>query len=131
MTNALPNARADQRRHPRICVCVPIACTSVDAEARPLDMNMGVIRDVSQAGLLLEANRPPESERLLLTYVDLERNIVELYGWVVRTQPTPAGTCRVGMRLDGSPEAKLEFVRKLVRLHHYTKKAGAGTADGM
>jgi hypothetical protein len=31
--------------------------------------------------------------------------------------------------LEGSSEQKLDFVRKLVRLHHYTKKAGGQDSD--
>jgi hypothetical protein len=97
----------------------------MDPELRPLDMNMGLVRDVSQAGLRVEANQAARSDRVMLTFADLNRAMVEIRGIVVRARENPSGTWDIGIFLEGSTEAKLDFIRKLVRLHHYTKNSAS------
>lgn len=112
----------EKRKNARIPICVPISCVSVDSESKPLDHNMGIIKDVSQAGLGIEATMDVSSDRLILTFVDLNDKIAEMVGKVMFSQKTSAGTFKLGVLLQGKESDIIEFVKKLVRFHHYTKK---------
>jgi hypothetical protein len=88
----------------------------------PLDQNMGIIKDVSQTGVRIEANNDVCSDRLILTFVDLDKNIAEVTGKVVFSKKTISGTYIIGVLLQEKNLEIIEFVKKLVLFHHYTKK---------
>ena len=70
---AVPDTdKIDKRKHSRVPICVPISCVSIDTEGMPLDQNIGLIKDVSQAGVGIEAHNDVRSDRLILTFVDLD-----------------------------------------------------------
>lgn len=112
----------EKRKGARMPICVPISCVSVAPDGKPLDHNMGIIKDVSRTGIGIEANMDVSSDRLLLTFVDLNNNITEIEGKVVFSKQNPWGTFKIGVLLHGSQSDIIEYVKKLVRFHHYTKK---------
>ena len=112
----------ENRKNPRIPVCVPVSCVSVDAESRPLDHNMGIIKDISQTGIGIEASKDVSSKRLILTFVDLSNSIAEITGKVVFSKRNASGTFKIGVLLQGKQSDVIKFVQRLVRFHHYTKK---------
>jgi hypothetical protein len=111
----------EKRRNARVSVSVSVSCASVDALDRLLDRNKGIIKNVSQAGLKLEAENRPCSERLKLAFVDLNKGVVAIFGQVVSSQNTPTGSCKIGVKLEGSETEIVHFISKLVKLFHYTK----------
>jgi PilZ domain len=120
---AVPDTeKIDKRKHSRVQICVPISCVSIDEEAMPLDQNMGIIRDVSQTGVGIEAHNDVRSDRLILTFVDLDKRIAEVEGKVVFSKKAASGTYKIGLSLQGDQSEILGFVKKLIRFHHYTKK---------
>ena len=86
-----------------------------------MDQNMGVIKDVSQTGIGIEATFRPRSDVLDLTFIDLTNETVTLKGKVVFSRGTSAGTHKIGVKLLGKATEIEDFVKKLVRYHHYTK----------
>ena len=112
----------EKRKRARIPICVPISCVSVGPDSKPLDYNMGIIRDVSQTGVGIEANMDVSSDRLILTFVDMNNYIVEIAGKVVFSKPISTGIFKIGVKLEGNQLDVLAFVRKLVKFHHYIKK---------
>src|SRR5512139_1201743 len=44
----------ERRRYPRIPVSIPATCNNLDAEGRPMDLQIGVIKEVSPAGAAIE-----------------------------------------------------------------------------
>jgi hypothetical protein len=112
----------ENRKNARIPVCVAISCVSVDAESKPLDHNMGIVKDVSQAGIGIEANEDVNSDRLILTFVDLNNRIAEITGKVVFSKRNASGTFKIGVLLQGKQPDVIRFVERLVKLYHYTKK---------
>ena len=41
----------EKRKSARIPICAPISCVSIGPDSKPLDFNMGIIKDVSQTGV--------------------------------------------------------------------------------
>jgi len=91
----------EKRKHARVPICVPISCVSIDSESMPLDHNMGIIEDVSQIGVGIEANNDVCSDRLILTFVDLNNNIAQITGKVVFSKKSTSGTYKIGALLQG------------------------------
>ena len=112
----------EKRKCPRVVINITISCASIDAKDRFLDQNKGIVKDVSQAGLRIEAEKNACSDRLKLAFVDLNKGLVEIIGKVVSSQKTPAGTYRIGVQLYGPKPDAIRFISKLVKLFHYTKK---------
>lgn len=113
----------EKRRCARVPVCVPVSCTSFDSRQPSPSRNKGIVRDVSQTGLRIEAGCDLRSDKLKLAFVDANRAVVEIMGKVVFSQKTPAGIYKIGVQLQGSRPDIIQFVAKLVRFYHYTKRS--------
>lgn len=113
----------ENRKHARIQVAVPVYYTALDDQGTTLSFSMGVVRDVSQDGVALEAYSEPDSEWVSLSFVDVSGNTLEIRGQSAYSRETEPGKFMTGVRLLGSPAEKLEFVKELVRFHHYTKRS--------
>lgn len=113
----------ENRKHARIPVSVPVYYTSFDDQGTILNFNMGVVRDVSQSGVALEAYSEPDSEWITLSFVDVSGSTLEIRGKSVYSRETEPGKFMTGVMLLGSPAENIGFVKELVRFHHYTKKS--------
>ena len=112
----------EKRKCARVSIGVPISCVSVDSESKPLDQNKGIIMNVSQTGVRIDANYDVSSDRLKLAFVDFNKSIAEITGKVVFSQKTASGTYDIRVQLQGNKPDIIQFVSRLVRFHHYTKK---------
>jgi hypothetical protein len=112
----------EKRKNARVSIYVPISCESVDCESKPLDHNMGIIRDVSQTGVGIETNIDVSSDRLLLAFVDLNNNIAEIAGKVVFSKQTSCRTFKIGVQFQANQLDIMEFIKKLVRVYNNKKK---------
>lgn len=112
----------EKRKCSRVSINVAISCASLDSKDRLLDHNKGIARNVSQAGLRIEAEKNACSDRLKLAFVDLNKNRVEITGKVVSSHKTTAGIYKIGVQLHGDKADVIRFVSKLVTFYHFTKK---------
>jgi len=121
----------EKRKHPRISLSVPVSCVSITENGSSLNFNMGVVKDVSQSGVALEVycELASDSDLVLLSYVDAAGKTIELRGKAVYSQKNDSGTIKLGVSLLGEPPENIDFVRGLVRFHHYTKKSTRTGAD--
>ena len=97
--------------------------SSLDGQGTTLSFSMGVIRDVSQSGVALEVYSAPESELVLLSFIDVSGNTREMRGKTVYSKNFESGLVKMGVMLLGSSAEIISFVKELVRFHHYTKKS--------
>jgi hypothetical protein len=113
----------ENRQHPRIPVSVAVSYSSLDDQGTPLNFNLGMVKDVSQSGVALEVYSEPGSKLILLSFVDVSGNSLEIKGKSVYLIKIAYGTFKLGVTLLGSPVENICFVKELVRFHHYTKKS--------
>jgi hypothetical protein len=85
-------ATSERRKYPRVPICDPISYISVD------------------------------SEFALFSFVDLEKKLVEIKGRVVYCKQKQSGKFESGVSLQGTSAENIQFIKKLVRSYHYTKK---------
>jgi hypothetical protein len=114
-------ATTDRRKHPRVPICDPISYISIDSEGNYLGQNLGAVLDASQNGIKIETYDELESELAILSFIDLEKKLVEIKGRVVYCRQKQSGKFESGISLEGTSAEKLQFIKKLVRSYHYTK----------
>ena len=88
-----------------------------------MNFSMGVVKDVSQRGVALEVYCGMESDLVLLSFVDVAGKTLELRGKAVYSKKMDWGTIKLGVLLMGKPSENIDFVKGLVKFHHYTKKS--------
>jgi hypothetical protein len=115
-------AATDRRKYPRVPICDPISYISIDSEGNPVSQNLGTVQNASQNGINIETYHAIDSEFALLSFVDLDKKLVEIKGRIAFSRQNQSGKFDNGISLQGTAEEKLQFIKKLVRTHHYTKK---------
>jgi hypothetical protein len=115
-------AATERRQYPRVPICDPISFISVDSEGNHLSQNLGTVQNASQNGLNIETYDAIDSEFALLSFVDLDQKLVEIRGRIAFSRQKPSGKFENGVSLVGTSEEKLQFIKRLIRNYHYTKK---------
>lgn len=115
-------AASDRRKYPRVPICDPISYISIDSEGNHLSQNLGTVQNASQNGINIETYDAIDSEFALLSFVDLDKRLVEIKGRIVFCRQKQSGKFENGISLQGTSDEKLQFIKKLVRNYHYTKK---------
>ena len=115
-------ATPERRKYPRVPICDPISYICIDSQGNHLGQNMGTVQNASQNGLNIETFEAIESEFALLSFVDLDKNLLEIKGRIAFCRQKQSGKFENGISLEGTSEEKLQFIKKLVRTYHYTKK---------
>ena len=115
-------ATTERRKYPRVPICDPISYISIDSEGNYLGQNLGAVQDASQNGIKIETYDAIDSEFALISFVDLEKKLVEIKGRVVYSKQKQSGKFESGINLQGTPSENIQFIKKLVRSYHYTKK---------
>ena len=111
----------ERRKYPRVPICDPISYISIDSDGNHLSQNLGTVLNASQAGIKIETYEVIESDLALLSFIDLEKKMVEITGRIVYCKQKQSGRFVSGISLQGSSADKIQFVKKLVRSYHYTK----------
>ncbi len=115
-------ATDERRKYPRVPICDPISYVAIDSEGNYLSQNLGAVQNASQNGLKIETYDALDSEFAIISFVDFEKNLVEIKGRVVYCKQKQTGRFESGISLEGSSAEKIQFIKKLVRSYHYTKK---------
>jgi hypothetical protein len=115
-------ATSERRKYPRVPICDPISYISIDSEGNYLGQNLGAVQDASQNGIKIETYDAIDSELALISFVDLEKKLVEIKGRVVYCRQKQSGKFESGISLQGTSSENIQFIKKLVRSYHYTKK---------
>ena len=114
-------ASEERRKYPRVPICDPINYISIDSDGNPLGQNMGMVLNASQIGIKIETYDALDSDLGIISFVDLNKKMVEIKGRVAHSKQASSGKFISGIRLQGSSAEKLQFIKKLVRSYHYTK----------
>jgi hypothetical protein len=115
-------ATTERRKYPRVPICDPISYISIDSEGNYLGQNLGAVQDASQNGIKIETYDAIDSEFALISFVDLEKKLVEIKGRIVYCRQKQPGKFESGISLQGTLSENIQFIKKLVRSYHYTKK---------
>lgn len=116
----------EKRKHPRVPVSIHVLCDALDREGNPHDIHIGVIKDVSQAGLAIELFRSPVSEQVSLSFMNVENRDVQIKAKMVYSRINSFKT-RVGLSLAGSAVEIDHFVTHVIKTHQISSSSNRRT----
>ncbi len=111
----------DKRKHPRVKTDNLVSYVCIDEEGSELGQGIGRALDISQGGILLETHTPIESDKILLTTVDVNNDLMEISGEVVYCRESGPGMFQTGIRFLESDENIRRIVINLVKVYHLQK----------
>jgi len=111
----------DRRKYPRVDVFSLVSCFCIDKNGNTVSQNMGVVLNVSQNGVLLEASDPVESEYVMLMATDFNNKLIEIKGKIEYCRKNKSDKFKAGISLQGTHEENVRFVKKLLKAHRYRK----------
>jgi hypothetical protein len=72
--------------HPRVPISIPVLRDALASGGNPSDVHIGVIKEVNQAGLVIELFTDLISGRLSLSFIDVEVSKVQIENRVVHSR---------------------------------------------
>ena len=112
----------EKRKHPRVNINVQVSCISINKDDSPLDQNKGYIKDVSQGGAAIEVDSNVLSNRVAIMFNDNNNQAVGILGKVTYAKKTSDTTYWIGVSFQAEDKEKIEFVSKIIRFFHYSKR---------
>ena len=113
--------KLDRRKFPRIKICNPISYDSVNQDGIQLDQNMGIAKDISLNGILLETAQKIQSKYIYLIFVDMENNLIRIAARVVFSVKNKEGNFKSGINFQGSQEENSRFAKKVIQAYQDQK----------
>ena len=113
--------KLDRRKFPRIKICNPISYDSVNRNGIQLDQNMGIAKDISMNGILLETAQKIQSKYIYLIFVDTENNLTRIAARVVFSVKNKEGNFKSGINFQGSQEENGRFAKKVIQAYQDQK----------
>jgi c-di-GMP-binding flagellar brake protein YcgR len=113
--------KLDRRKFPRIKICNPISYDSVNQNGIQLDQNMGIAKDISLNGILLETAQKIQSKFIYLIFVDTENNLIRIAARVVFSVKNKEGNFKSGINFQGSQEENSRFAKKVIQAYQDQK----------
>ena len=111
----------NRRKYPRVDVFSLISYICIDKNGNPLNQNMGVVLNVSQNGILLEASCLVGSKYMMLMAADFNNKLIEIKGKIEYCRKDKSDKFKAGISLQGTHEENVRFVTKLLKAHRYRK----------
>ena len=111
----------EKRKHPRVRTNNVISYVCLDGEGNATDQGMGMTVDISQGGALIETSRPIDSKFILLTSVDMNKNVLETKARVVHTRKVGNSKYLTGIQFLGSKEEITKIVKNFILDFHSRK----------
>ena len=105
----------ERRKYPRVPICDPISYISIDSDGTPLGQNMGAVLNASQNGIKIETYDAPDSKLGLISFVDLDKKMVEIKGKIVYCKQTSSGKFESGIRLEALGGRRCTALRSIAR----------------
>lgn len=113
--------KIDRRKNSRTDICNPISYFCMDKDGHILDQHTGVAFNISQSGIGIETGLKIESDYILLNFIDLENNVVEIKGQVVYCRKNDSGRYDTGINFHGTHAEKVQIKNKIIGSCNYQK----------
>lgn len=121
-TQKKPSPSDEQRSHPRIETHNFVSYVCLDEDGNEIAEGYGTTRDLSQGGVKLETREPVESPFILLLAIDLNQQLLEIYGNVVYSKQIENDRFFTGIRFIDTQEKQRKIVLNFVKSHVYLRK---------
>jgi hypothetical protein len=116
--NSSDMSTTDRRRYKRIETSYLISYVLIDKGGNAMEEGMGTALNISQGGLLLETYLPVKAQFILIMYIDLEGQLLNIKGKVVYSRAGESGNFFVGVRLVDTYESKRKMMVSCIKAHY-------------
>ncbi len=110
-----------RRTFPRVEINKSLSYNGFDTNRNVIERYQGVALNVSQSGLQLETDCMVTSKYILLMFFDYNSNYVSAKGEVVYSNKDASGKFKTGIRLYGTRDENLQFIKTFIKSYHYQK----------
>ena len=114
--------KQERRKHPRVQVFDPISYSGIDSGGNVLVQNISVALNLSQNGIQIETFTEILSKNIRLRFKSLELSTFEIEGKVIYCERQQSGIFKTGVRLMGTDNENVNFVKQLMRFYHFNKE---------
>ncbi len=112
----------NRRQYPRVSIHVPVNYALLDGRGKTESEYIGVARDISLGGLLLESFDFAATEYVGISFIDVENRVAQIRCKMAYSRKTDLGMVHTGLSFDGSETEKADFVAKMIRAYFYRRK---------
>jgi c-di-GMP-binding flagellar brake protein YcgR len=112
----------ERRKHPRIKTDNLMSYVCLDNNGNELGQGIGTAVDVSQGGLLLESHSPIDANKILLAFVGVDNELIEINGDIAYCKETKIGMFQTGVRFFESNESIKKAIINMVKAYNIQKK---------
>jgi c-di-GMP-binding flagellar brake protein YcgR len=119
--NSFGMSTTDRRRYKRVKISNPISYVFLDKEGNEIEEGIGTVLNISQRGILLETYLPVKSSFILITYIDLEGQLLNIKGKVIYSMPGESGNFFVGVRFVDTHENHRKMTVSFIKAYHSVK----------
>lgn len=107
----------ERRKYPRIETNNRVSYVCMDDNGNPIKEGVGRAVNISQGGILIEADHSFEWQNIILLGIDIENKMNRIKGRVVYCNATDSGVFRTGIEFLEVNERILAFVIHLLKTH--------------
>ena len=104
----------ERRQHPRKSVKCQVYFICVSADGRESTQDIGVARDVSIGGMMIETTAPINTREIRIIASTPDNRQVEASGSVIYSMEVTEGRYSTGIYFQSDPEAAAKFVEQLM-----------------
>jgi hypothetical protein len=113
----------EKRKFPRVKINNLLSYICIDENNWEADHGVGRALDISQAGLLLESRAPIESEKILLTTVTEQNELLDIKGRVAYCREVEPKIFTTGVQFLENKERIREIVVNMIKIYNLEKNS--------
>lgn len=111
----------EKRQFPRVEIHCPIQYLCIDEKGDISEQNMGIVRNVSSAGIQIQTFQKIDSEYVKLICTNLDGFLIKAEGKVIYCRRTNFGLFSIGIELQGTTKSNICLIKELVRSYYFEK----------
>ena len=104
----------ERRQQPRKSLNCQVYFICVSADGRESNQDIGVVRDISPGGMMLETTTPINTREIKIIASTPDHQKLEASGGVIYSMEISAGSYSTGIFFQGDPETATTFVEQLM-----------------
>ena len=113
----------EKRNFPRVKINNLLSYICIDENNGEADHGVGRALDISQVGLLLESRAPIESEKILLTTVTEQNELLDIKGRVAYCREAEPKIFTTGVQFLENQERIRQIVVNMIKIYNLEKNA--------
>jgi len=111
-------AGSNHRRYPRVDTNNLISYSCLDENGNELGNCMAMVLDINPLGAKIQTYQEISSEKIHLTSVDVDDNIIGIIGRVAHSRKVDDGRYECGIHFLGNVDENTDFALKLINVFH-------------